>query len=309
MKGSPGLAVALLLAALAGAGCGSDTGTTAQSNAAPRVPPPATPEKQSGNPNVQEILTVLSVEHEVDVAPQADGAVVEILVDEGSAVEKGAVLARLDDRETAARLEKARADLKARESQVKFNEAELKANAAAYRRAQEMHKLGLWSEAQLEEAEFRASGSEHDLAASRALLDSARAEVKELEAALEKTRIRAPFAGLVARRYIRVGQTVLKDDKDDRCFRISELRPLQVRFLVSEMTARRPRTGELVNVVPVSDSQRVYPARIVKVSPTVDPGSGSYDVTAQLAGSDLSELRPGMSVKVLWETAASTPPR
>ncbi len=309
MKGSPRLAVALLLAALAGAGCGGDTGTTAQSSAAPRVPPPATPEKQSGNPNVQEILTVLSVEHEVDVAPQTDGAVVEILVDEGSPVEKGAVLARLDDRETAARLEKARADLKVRESQVKFNEAELKANAAAYRRAQEMHKLSLWSDAQLEEAEFRASGSEHDLAASKAQLESAQAQVRELEAELEKTRIRAPFAGLVARRYIRVGQTVLKDDKDDRCFRISELRPLQVRFLVSEMTARRPRTGELVNVVPASDSQRVYPARIVKVSPTVDPGSGSYDVTAQLAGSDLSELRPGMSVKVLWETAAGAPPR
>jgi membrane fusion protein (multidrug efflux system) len=113
-----------------------------------------------------------------------------------------------------------------------------------------------------------------------------------LEAELEKTRIRAPFAGLVARRYIRVGQTVLKDERDDRCFRISELRPLQVRFLVSEMTARRPRTGEMVNVVPVSDSQRVYPARIVKVSPTVDPASGSYDVTAQLVAAGLTELRP-----------------
>lgn len=307
MKGSRGLAVALLLAAWVGAGCGGDSGTAAQSKAASRVAPPVAAEKPSGNSNVQEILTVLSVEHEVDVAPQADGVVVEILVDEGSAVQKGAVLARLDDRETAARLEKARADLKVRESQVKFNEAELKANAAAYRRAQEMHKLQLWSEAQLEEAEFRASGSEHDLAASRAQLESARAEVKELEAELEKTLIRAPFAGLVARRYIRVGQTVLKDERDDRCFRISELRPLQVRFLVSEMTARRPRAGEMVNVVPVSDSQRVYPARIVKVSPTVDPASGSYDVTAQLAAADVAELRPGMSVKVLWETASPSP--
>ena len=305
MRGSPGLAVALLLAALVGAGCGSDTGTAARSSAAPRVPPPASPEKQPGNPNVQEILSVLSVEHEVDVSPQADGAVVEIFFDEGSAVEKGAVLARLDDRETAARLERVRADLMARESQVKFNQAELKANAAAYRRAQEMHKLGLWSDAQLEETEFKASGSEHDLASSKAQLESAHAQVRELEAELEKTRVRAPFAGLVARRYIRVGQTVLKDDKDDKCFRISELRPLQVRFLVSEMTARRPRTGELVNVVPASDTQRVYPARIVKVSPTVDPASGSYDVTAQLTGTDLSELRPGMSVKVLWETAAA----
>ncbi len=308
MKRGKGEALGLLLVVLVGAGCGGEAGSTAQSRPAPPAPVAApSSEKSSANPNVQEILSVLSVEHEVDVAPQTDGVVVQVLVDEGSAVQKGAVLARLDDRETAARLEKARADLKARASQVKFNEAELKANAAAYRRAQEMHKLGLWSAAQLEEAEFRASGSEHDLAASRAQLESAQAQVQELEAELEKTRIRAPFAGLVARRYIRVGQTVLKDDKDDRCFRISELRPLQVRFLVSEMTARRPRTGEMVNVVPVSDSQRVYPARIVKVSPTVDPASGSYDVTAQLAAADLTELRPGMSVKVLWETASPSP--
>ena len=86
---------------------------------------------------------MLSVEHEVDVLPQADGVVVEILHDEGSAVDKGTVLARLDDRETRARLEKARANLTARENQVKYNEAELKANDAAYRRAQEMHKLRL----------------------------------------------------------------------------------------------------------------------------------------------------------------------
>jgi RND family efflux transporter MFP subunit len=306
MTGSKGVPLGLLLVVLVGGGCGGEAGSTAQSRPAPPAPV-ASSEKPSANPNVQEILSVLSVEHEVDIYPQADGVVVEIMVDEGSAVDKGAVLARLDDREVAARLEKTRADLKARVSQVKFNEAELKATAAAYRRAQEMHKLGLWSEAQLEEAEFKASGSEHDLAASKAQLESAQAQVQELEAELEKTRLRAPFAGLVARRYIRVGQTVLKDDKDDRCFRVSELRPLQVRFLVSEMTARRPRTGDLVNVVPVSDSQRVYPARIVKVSPTVDPASGSYDVTAQLAAADLSDLRPGMSVKVLWETASPSP--
>ncbi|HXE76102.1 MAG TPA: efflux RND transporter periplasmic adaptor subunit [Candidatus Xenobia bacterium] len=304
MNLSWGLAMALLLAALAAAGCGGDSGSPAASRAA-SAPPTPTPEKPAAASSVQEILSVLSVEHEVDVLPQADGVVVEILHDEGSAVDKGAVLARLDDRETRARLEKARANLAARENQVKYNEAELKANDAAYRRAQEMHKLGLWSDAQLEEAEFKASGSKYDLAASQALLESAQAEVKELEAQLEKTRIRAPFAGLVARRYIRVGQTVLKDDKDDRCFRVSALRPLQVRFLVSEMTGRRPRPGELVNVVPASDSQRVYPARITRVSPTVDPGSGSYDVTAVLVGSTLSELRPGMSVKVLWEA----PPR
>jgi HlyD family secretion protein len=293
----------MALAALGLAACGGESSPTAQS-ATSLVTRASVPAATKESAAAQEILTVLSVEHEVDVLAERDGVVVEILHDDGARVGKGAILGRLDDRELLAQLDRARADVSAQESDVKFNEAERKATAAAYRRAQEMHKLGLYSEAQLEEAEFKAVGSEHDLAASQARLEKARAEVRVLELDLERTRLRAPFGGVVARRYIRAGQNVLKDEK---CFRVSELNPLQVRFLVPETAGRRPRTGEAVNVVPVSDTQRVYPARITMVSPTVDPASGSYDVTARLTGTDLRELRPGMSVKVLWETAAPNP--
>jgi RND family efflux transporter MFP subunit len=291
----------LALAALGLAACGSES-PKVQSAAPPaaRAAAPAAAKESAA----QEILTVLSVEHEVDVLAERDGVVVEILQDEGARVSQGTVLARLDDRELLARLDRARAEVSAQENDVKFNEAERKATAAAYRRAQEMFRERLSSEAELEEAEFRAKGSEHDLAASQARLEKARAEVRVLELELERTRLRAPFAGVVARRYVRAGQNILKDEK---VFRVSELSPLRVKFLVPETAARRPRAGEMVNVVPVSDSQRVYPARITMVSPTVDPGSGSYDVTARLTGTDLRELRPGMSVKVLWETAAPSP--
>jgi len=293
---------ALALAALGLAACGSEPATKAQSGARPAAPEPAAPKAA---PGAQEILSVLSVEHEVDVLAERDGVVVEILQDEGARVSKGTVLARLDDRELLAQLDRARAEVAAQENDVKFNEAERKATAAAYRRAQEMFRERLSSEAELEEAEFRAKGSEHDLAASQARLEKAHAEVRVLDLELERTRLRAPFGGVVARRYVRLGQNVLKDEK---CYRVSELSPLRVRFLVPETAARRPRAGEMVNVVPVSDSQRVYPARITMVSPVVDPASGSYDVTARLTGADLGELRPGMSVKVLWETAAASDP-
>jgi RND family efflux transporter MFP subunit len=292
----------LALAALGLAACGSES-PKAQS-AAPPAARAAAPAAAKESAPAQEILTVLSVEHEVDVLAERDGVVVEILQDEGARVSQGTVLARLDDRELLAQLDRARAEVSAQENDVKFNEAERKATAAAYRRAQEMFRERLSSEAELEEAEFRAKGSEHDLAASQARLEKARAEVRVLELELERTRLRAPFAGVVARRYLRAGQNVLKDEK---VFRVSELSPLRVKFLVPETAARRPRAGETVNVVPVSDSQRVYPARITMVSPTVDPASGSYDVTARLTGTDLRELRPGMSVKVLWGTAAPSP--
>jgi len=294
-----GVAAVLVLAALGVVGCSSESSTKAQSAARPSTPAPSTPMAAASG---QEILSVLSVEHEVDVLAERDGVLVEILQDEGGRVSKGTVLARLDDRQLLAEMDQARASLSVAENNVKYNEAELKARQAAHRRAQEMHKLGLNSQADLEEAEFRATGAEYDLASWRAVVDRTRAEIRKLEIDLEKTRLRAPFGGVVARRYANLGQNVIKDDK---AFRVSEMNPLQVRFLVPETAERRPRPGEIVNVVAVSDSQRVYPARITMVSPTVDPASGSYDVTARLTGSDLSELRPGMSVKVLWDAAAA----
>jgi membrane fusion protein (multidrug efflux system) len=167
-----------------------------------------------------------------------------------------------------------------------------------------MNKLGLNSQADLEEAEFRAQGARFDLESWRAVVERTRADIRVQELELEKTRLRAPFDGVVARRYIRVGQNVLKDEK---CFRFSQLAPLQVRFLVPETSAQHPRPGDEVRVALAGDAQRAFPARILKVSPTVDAASGSFEVTAQLSGGDLGGLRPGMAVRVVWPPGGSTP--
>jgi len=53
-------------------------------------------------------------------------------------------------------------------------------------------------------------------------------------------------------------------------------------------------------VVQVGDNSRQYGAEVKLLSPTIDPARMSYDVTAQLTGPGLGQLRPGMAVKVLW---------
>lgn len=293
---------------LAETGCGGPPDASKPQATTPtRVTAPpakAAPATVTEKPESLEILSVLSVEHEVDVLAQRDGVVTEILLDAGNHAAKGAVLARLDDRELLAKLDRARADLAVAQENVKYNEAELRAKQAAYRRAQEMRKLGLNSDADLEEAEFKAQGAGYDLESWRAVVERTRADARVLELEREKTLLRAPFSGVVARRYIRAGQNVLKDEK---CFRLSQLAPLQVRFLVPETAGRPPKSGERVEVAPVGERQRTYSASVVKVSPTVDAASGSYDVTATLTGAKLGELRPGMSVRVLWRPAPSKP--
>jgi RND family efflux transporter MFP subunit len=298
----------ILAGAMAWTVAGCDNSSVASS---PKAPPPAPAAQPSAPPAAAkttepgDILSVLSVEHQVDVPTQTDGVVAEIMKDEGSNVRVGDILARLDDRTITAELEKAQADRRVAQNNVSYQDAEVKAKAANYRRQQQLRQYGLSSEADLEHAEFEAKGSEFDLASWKANLEKSQAEIRRLEAELDKTRIRAPFAGMVAHRYIRMGQGVSKSDK---CFRISQLSPLLVQFQVPESAGLRPQRGAAVNLSLVDDSNRALTARIVNVGPTVDPASDSYNVTAQLTGAGLSDLRPGMSVRVDWPRAAHHKP-
>lgn len=297
-----GLLGALLLSGLCAGSlllAGSPASPASQDAAAqaqPAAKPTAQASKSSSSPAYLEIPSVLSVELEMDLLTQRRGVVQHLYVDQGSVVQKGALLAKLEDRDLLAQLDKERANLQVAENNVKYNEAELKAKEAAYRRARQMREAGLNSEADLEEAEFHAKGAQYDLDSWRAAVERQKADIRILELELERTQIRAPFAGVIARRYIRVGQDVLKDDK---CFRLSQLSPLRVRFLVPETSPRRPRVGETVRMTIVADPSLTASARISTVSPVVDAASGSFEVVATLANPS-RDLRPGMSVRVFW---------
>lgn len=267
--------------------------------------PTAAPTRAALPAETLEILSLISVEHEVDLLAQRDGVVRKVFRDQGAIVARGDVLARLDDRDLMAELDRAKADVRVAEYNVKYNEAELKAKQANLRRHAELLRLGLTSQADYEKAEFEAKGAEYDLAAWHVTVERTQAEVRKHEADLDKTRLRAPFSGVVARRHIRDGQSVLKDDK---CFRLSELRPLQVRFLVPEGARRRPVVGDAVNVVTVGEDGHPLRAVIRRVSPVVDPGSDSVEVMAELSGPDLAGLRPGTAVRILWTAQAASAP-
>jgi RND family efflux transporter MFP subunit len=301
-------AIAAALAVLA-CGCGSNPGVPGNNDtvAAATEPPPAAAPASRAVPRPAvpaDILSVLSVEHQVDLAAQRDGVVLSIEKDEGAPVRAGDVLAQMDDRDLQMELVKARDDLRVSQNNVQYKQAELKAKDAAYRRQQELRNFGLSSEADLERAEFEAKGAEYDLHGWEALVESGQAEVRRIQIEIEQMRVHAPFSGVVVSRYVRQGEDLKKDDK---CFRVSQLAPLQVRFQIPESSLQKPERGESVSLALLSDSERPLKAKIVKISPTVDPASDSYDVVAQLYGDRLSGLLPGMAVHVRWPRSAASP--
>jgi RND family efflux transporter MFP subunit len=300
------LAIAMALATV---GCGSAP-SASSSHAAPppasnRPPSVETQALPPASPDSGDILSVLSVEHQVDVATERDGKVISIARDEGSVVNKGDILGQLDDRSLQFELVKAQDDLLVAQNNVKYKQAEEKAKGAALDRQEQLRKLGLSSQADLEAADFEAKAAEYDEHGWEAMVESSKAEIQRLQVEIDQTRLRAPFSGSVVSRFIREGQEVAKGDK---CFRISQLAPLQVQFQVPESTGFRPVDGASVSILLVEDPKRALHAQVVKVSPIVDPASDSYNVTAELTGKGLSDLRPGMAVRVAWHGLSHATP-
>lgn len=297
--------------ALITSGCGTAPAVSSRNDVVAADPAPAsavaTPAASRPMPNMPastDILSVLSVEHQVDVSAERDGRVLSIATDEGSSVRAGDILAQFDDRDLQMELIKARDDLRVSQNNLQYKAAELKAKNAALRRQQELRHFGLSSEADLEQAEFEAKGAEYDLHGWEALVQSGEAAVRQIQIEVDQMRVHAPFPGVVVSRYIRQGDTVKKGDK---CFRVSQLAPLEVRFQIPESSARRPERGAPVALSIIAEPTRQLKARIIKISPTIDPASDSYDVVAQLTTGRQPGLLPGMAVRVHWPAASPGP--
>lgn len=290
------IVVAMLAAGLWCAGCSGEKADTV-SAAPPNAPAPAPPITAHKAPTVEDELTVsgpLIVEHQVDVTAQRDGIVATISVDAGARVRAGTILATLDGRQLAANLEAARAKTRSIEADLKNWQAEAEVLQADYVRAQRLWNEKLIAEEQLQHAKYKAESDQWDILRVREQLNTAREEEHSLELELEKTRIAAPFGGLVARRYVRAGQAV---SKGDRLFWVTAEAPLLMRFTLPEKFVGQVKAGQIVPVNSPDVPQEKHTAKVKEVSPVVDPASGSIEVLVELLGVQ-GNLRPGMTADV-----------
>ena len=284
----------LVLAAAAASGC-SDT----KPETAP-APPPAVSTTQpaqlkpAATSEALAITAPLIVEHQVDVTAQRDGIVARISAESGNRVSAGTVLARLDDRQLTANLEAARAKTRSIAADLKNWEAEAEVLKADYVRAQRLWNEKLLAEEQLQHAKYKAESDQWDILRVKEQLNTAKQEELSLELEVEKTRIMAPFGGLVARRYVREGQSV---NKGDRLFWVTGEGPLRVRFTLPERFLGRLKKGQELLITSPDLPEAKHSAKIVELSPVIDPSSGTIEVLAEVIG-PRGDLRPGMTVEV-----------
>ena len=278
-------------------GCSDEKAKTAASPAPAAASPAAaapTAAPSPANPDELLITGPLIVEHQVDVTALRDGVVASVSAEAGARVGAGAVLARLDDRQLSANLEASRAKTRGIADDLKNWEAEAQVLEADYVRAQRLFDEKLIADEQLQHAKYKAESDRWDILRVEEQLNTAKAEEHALELELEKTRIMAPFGGLVARRYVREGQSVAKGD---RLFWVTAEGPLRVRFTLPEKFIGHVKKGQEMALTSLDLPKDRFAVRIVEVSPVVDPSSGTIELLAELTG-PRGDLRPGMTVAV-----------
>ncbi len=211
----------------------------------------------------------------VHIFNEEEGRIVELPFYEGDAVEKGAIIARIDDHLIQSELNKAKATLNQAEVDVKRIDSLFRKKLA----------------------------SEDELARTQTALELARAEVDLLETRMGHTRIKAPFSGIISERLKETGDVVPVHSHILTLFD-----PTQIKIVipVSELLLSNINTGDAVQVRIDALGEQQYPATVKRIFPTIDPQTRKGMMEMQFA--TIPEgARPGQLCRVTVNT--QTTPR
>src|SRR5881397_3944988 len=207
----------------------------------------------------------------IDLRPEVDGRIVEILIREGQEVDQGTPLFKVDD-----------AQLKAQVAQL---EAQRDLAQQALARAKDLALQNASSTADLEkaEAEARSAQAQYDLQRIR----------------LERTTVRAPFAGVVGQRYVSLGDYVTTTT---RLASLHTVNPQRASFQVPERFARSLSPGQAVSFRVAAIAGRDFIGQVDFVDPIVQLPGRTILVKARVPNPQRL-LQPGMFIEARLVTA------
>lgn len=204
----------------------------------------------------------LEADQEAMVVAKVGGEVKEILVEEGDLVKANQVLARLDGDRLRYQLQQSRANLQKLQQD--------------YDRNVDLFERGLISSGAYEGMKFE--------------LDALKAQYQLARLELSYTEIRAPFAGVIAERMIKVGNNL---NISDSVFQLTDLEPLIAYIHVPEREFNKLHSQQKALIYLDALQGTEFVGQVARISPTIDPQTGTFKATIEVAD-EKNRLKPGM---------------
>lgn len=216
-------------------------------------------------------------ENEVVMSAQRTGRVVKLPVEEGDRVKAGDLIAQLDLTEEAVQSESTLA-----QSRAMYQEAEKN-----LRRMEDLFKKGLISQQEFDSARktYEVGKSQYEAAAS------------DVKVRRDYSIIRAPFGGVIAKRYTEVGELLLPGKQ---IVTIVDPDHIYVLATIDEVDVGRLRPGQSVSITVDAFPGEKFGGAVRRISPIVSGGkleTRTADVWIYFAKKD-GRIKPGMSADV-----------
>jgi RND family efflux transporter MFP subunit len=243
------------------------------------------------------------------VAAKVTSTLVWLGVEEGSRVKAGQLLARLEDLDVAAALDKARADLAAAEFNVDVAKAELADARLNHDRLEQLVKKDLVARADYDAAVARLHKAEGAYGNAVRLVASAKAQAEAAKAQAGYTEIRAPFDAVVLTKSADVGDIVTpigaSTTSKASVVTIADLNSLQIEVDVSESNVAKVRSRQPVEIMLDAFGEERFSGYVHMVVPTADKTKATVLVKVRFNTLDPRVL-PQMSAKVAFLERAPT---
>jgi membrane fusion protein, multidrug efflux system len=247
-------------------------------------------------PIIDEWIGRLDGSDNVEVRARVQGYVQEIAYNEGTVVNEGDVLLRLDARPYEAELAQAQAKL-----------AEAQANQEKTDQ-EEQRQTDLFNKKVASDRDYRNAVQANS--AAKATVDASQAAVDQAELNLEYATIKSPIKGIVGTRNFTVGNFVPAGSGGTEITKISTVDPIELRFGVSEkeylewaedisVLLAKPleQRDEDFELIRADGKVHPYKGRLFAADRAVDPNTGTIRITAIFPNPG-NILRPGQFARV-----------
>lgn len=240
-------------------------------------------------------------QRKADVASKITGQIVAIMVQEGSLVREGQVIARLENADAAAVSEQGRANLMLAKARVLQAKADLDNATLDYTRKQTLLQKGIISRAEFDVAQARYLNTSASYAAARAAVEASAAALKNALVSLAYSEIKAPFDAVVLTKNADVGDIITPfgaaANTKAAVVTIADLGSLQVEADVSEANLPMVHVGQPCDIALDALGAARFQGVVDTIVPTVDRSKATVMVKVRFLSRD-PRILPEMSAKV-----------
>ncbi len=207
-------------------------------------------------------------EVEVTISPDVSGEIVELPVQEGDAVEKGDLLARLNPDDYRAQLEEREAQVAQQQANLARRRADSVQARQTYERKQKLYEKDVIPESEFENAQSTYRQAVAQLEAARFQVESARASLRDAREQLQKTRLYAPMDGTVSKLTVEVGERVVgtRQQAGTEMMNIARLDRMELEVDVNENDVVNVAGKDSANVEFDAYADRTFQGRVTEIA-------------------------------------------